>query len=124
MVVSVLLIIWRFEMKIAVVGSRSFSCYDQVKKVLSGLAITLIVSGGAIGADSLAEKFAEENNIPKKIFLPDWAKFGRGAGMVRNKDIVTAADMVVAFWDGKSKGTKNTIDTARKLGKKVEVVYV
>jgi len=93
----------------------------MVKEALRDLSITEIVSGGAKGADTLAEQFAKENNLPVKIFKPDWAKYGRGAGPVRNKQIVEYADKVIAFWDGESKGTKSSIDLAEKSGKLLTV---
>jgi len=109
-------------MKFAIVGSRTFENYDLVKKTLKDLEITEIVSGGAKGADSLAEKYAKENNIPTKIFKPDWEKFGRAAGMIRNKHIIDYSEKVIAFWDGISKGTKNSIDHAKKQGKLLSIV--
>lgn len=71
-------------MKVAVIGSRGFNNYNKVVETLSGLTITEIVSGGAVGADKLGERFANENNIPTKIFLPDWEKYGKSAGFKRN----------------------------------------
>lgn len=111
-------------MKIAVIGSRSFNDYvflkDTLLKIISGISSDVtIVSGGAKGADILSEKFARENNLQTEIYLPDWKKFGRGAGIVRNKDIVNASDIVVAFWDGKSKGTLSSINIAKKQNKKI-----
>lgn len=81
-----------------------------------------IVSGGAIGADKLAEKYANENKYEKIIFKPDWKRYGNGAGAVRNREIINEADIVIAFWDGESKGTKNSIDIAQKYNKKIIVV--
>lgn len=115
-------------MNVAVIGSRGFNDYDRVVKVLDAInekvSISKIVSGGAIGADSLGELYANENEIETLIFKPDWAKFGKGAGLIRNKDIVDNSDIVVAFWDGISKGTKNSIDYATKKCKKVIVINV
>lgn len=115
-------------MKLAVIGSRGITDYDFVKRTIINEVdvskITLIVSGGARGPDSLAETFAKENNVDTKIFKPDWAKYGKGAGMIRNKDIIKEADMIIAFWDGVSKGTKNSIDVSRKLGKEIRVIKV
>jgi hypothetical protein len=108
-------------MKLAIVGSRTFDDYEMAKAALKDLVITEIVSGGAKGADALAERYAKENNIPVKIFKPDWAKYGRGAGPVRNKLIVEYADKVIAFWDGASKGTKSSIDFATAKGKLLSV---
>jgi tyrosyl-tRNA synthetase len=63
----------------------------------------------------LGEKYAKMKNIPIKIYKPDWEKYGKAAGVIRNEDIINYSDRVIAFWDGKSKGTKNSIDHARKL---------
>jgi len=108
-------------MKVAVIGSRGFNNYELIKETLSSLDITLVVSGGAMGADTLGERYARENSIPTKIFKPDWTK-GRGAGFLRNTDIINEADTVVAFWDGKSRGTLDSIKKAEKQGKKVLII--
>lgn len=107
--------------KLAVVGSRSFSDYERLTNVLSEYCIDAIISGGAIGADSLAERYAKEHNIKTIIYKPDWVKYGKRAGFIRNTDIINAADQIVAFWDGESKGTKNSIDTAISQHKKVRI---
>lgn len=114
--------------KLAIVGSRTFNNYDLLSEtVLDHIdiqAISHIISGGAKGADSLAEQFASNWDIPTIIFKPDWNKYGRGAGMIRNKQIISESDIVIAFWDGVSKGTKNSIDTAVKLNKNLIVVRI
>lgn len=112
-------------MNIAVVGSRTFNDYKKMKEVLSSYTDknTTIVSGGARGADRLAEKYAEEKNLPTKIFIPDWDGLGKKAGFIRNEIIVENSDMVIAFWDGQSRGTKHTIELAKKMNKKV-VVFI
>ncbi|MBE6548001.1 MAG: DUF2493 domain-containing protein, partial [Ruminococcaceae bacterium] len=84
--------------------------------------VTEIVSGGAKGIDTDAETFAKENNIKTTVFLPDYSRYGRGAPILRNYQIVDYADEVLAFWDGKSKGTKSVIDYCKKQDKKVTVV--
>ena len=109
-------------MKLAVIGSRGFSDYPLLIKEVTKLNPSLIVSGGAIGADSLAEKAALELGIPTKIFLPEWNKFGRRAGFIRNQLIIDEAQEVIAFWDGVSKGTKNSIDITKSQNKRVHVV--
>jgi hypothetical protein len=109
-------------MKVAVIGSRSFNDYEEVKRILSSLDITELISGGAKGADTLGERYAKENGIPTNIFPPDWKKNGRAAGFIRNGEIVANADLIIAFWDGESKGTKDSIDKANKLNKKVVVI--
>ena len=109
-------------MKLAVIGSRGFFDYPLLLERVTEIMPKLIVSGGAKGADLLAEKAAKALNIPTLIFLPDWNLHGRKAGFIRNEDIIKNADVVLAFWDGESKGTKNSIDIAKKLKKKCFVV--
>ena len=109
-------------MKVAVIGSRGFDNYELVKTALSPLKITLLVSGGAKGADSLGERYAKENNIETLIFKPDWEKHGKAAGMIRNTDIVKNSDIVVAFWDGESKGTLDSIRKAENLNKGLMII--
>lgn len=115
-------------MKISIIGSRAFNDYDFLKmKILENINvndITEVVSGGANGADKLGEIFAEEFNIGTNIYLPDWKKYGRGAGFIRNAEIIKNSDFVFAFWDGKSKGTLNSINTAKKLNKKIKIIKV
>jgi hypothetical protein len=109
-------------MKVAVIGSRSFNNYDKLTNTLSGINISEIISGGAIGADKLGERYANEKNIPTKIFLPDWEKYGKSAGFKRNSDIVNEAELIVVFWDMQSKGSKDSILKAEKLNKKVLII--
>lgn len=84
--------------------------------------ITLIVSGGAVGADTLAEEWARQHNVHTLIFKPDWNKYGRRAGFLRNHDIIKESDAVVAFWDEISRGTKSSIDIANSLDKPLHIV--
>lgn len=102
-------------MKLAIIGSRGFNDYELLKSTVDAIKnnITLIISGGASGADSLGEKYADEFNIPKMIYYPDWEKYGKMAGYLRNIDIVENADVVLAFWDGKSRGTLHSINLAK-----------
>lgn len=112
-------------MKIAMVGSRNFERYSKVAKYFidNVQAGDMIISGGAEGIDRTAENIARGANMSVCILLPDWNKYGKSAGARRNQQIVDMADKVVAFWDGKSKGTKITIDMARKAGKPLEIIY-
>jgi len=111
-------------MKIAIVGSREFKdrqlVHDLILDIIRFDGWTLI-SGGANGVDSWAEDIADTMGWKKMIIKPDWQKYGKRAGAIRNQQIIDVADRVVAFWDGKSKGTKITIDMAIKAGKPVDI---
>jgi hypothetical protein len=111
-------------MKIAIIGSRNFNYYELVKKELNHLnfSISEIISGGAKGADSLAELIAKEMNIKFTIIKPEWKKYGRSAGIIRNRAIIEASDFCIAFWDGKSKGTKNGLEICKKMKKEFKIV--
>jgi hypothetical protein len=108
-------------LKIAVIGSRNVS-FD-ISEYIPAEA-TSIISGGASGVDRLAELYADKMNIPKHIIKPDYEKYGKLAPLVRNEAIVNSADMVVAIWDGKSRGTKYVIEYARKVDKPLRVHIV
>lgn len=101
---------------LAIVGSREFNDYRLLSDTLARVnsSIDQIVSGGARGADSLARRYAEEHGIPLVEHLPDWDRFGKSAGFRRNKLIVQEADALLAFWDGKSRGTQHSINLARQ----------
>jgi predicted Rossmann fold nucleotide-binding protein DprA/Smf involved in DNA uptake len=109
-------------MKIAIIGSRGFTDQTLFESVMKEYQPSEVISGGAIGADSFAAAWAKNHSIPLQEFLPDYKKYGRSAPIKRNDLIVDAADIVVAFWDGTSRGTKYTIDYAKKRSKPVNVV--
>ncbi len=109
-------------MKAAVIGSRGLTI-DDIGSYMPD-DVTEIVSGGAVGADSCARQYANANNIPLKEFLPDYRRFGRGAPLKRNLQIIEYADIMIAFWDGKSKGTKFVIDNCRKMGVEVHIIIM
>jgi hypothetical protein len=109
-------------MKIAVIGSRSFNDAEKLQSVLNEYSPTEIISGGAIGAEQLAAAYAEEKGIPMQEFFPEYNKYGRSAPIRRNDQIVNASDIVVAFWDGESRGTKYTINYAKKRKKVVRCI--
>ena len=118
-------------MRIVIAGSRRFEDYALLEPTLDRIlneqtdAIELI-SGHAKGADLLAEKYAKENELPIHIIKPDWKTYGQVAGPIRNRQMLDYAKeespLVVVFWDGKSRGTKNTIGTAKSLGIAVKTV--
>jgi hypothetical protein len=110
-------------MKIIIAGSRTITDYDLVKSTIekSGWLpkITVIISGGARGVDTLALKFAKEHNITTVKFLADWKKHGKSAGYIRNKEMADYADRLIALHWNFSKGTNHMIDTMLKSNKKV-----
>ena len=106
-------------MKIAIVGSRGIDNVDVAKYVSQN---DEIVSGGAKGVDICAANYAKEHSIKLTEFLPDYARYGRGAPIKRNSEIVDYADKVIIFWDGSSKGSRSVINYAKKIGKPYEVV--
>ena len=109
-------------MHIIIAGCRYFNDYSKVEKEVMnyigpfiGKIDIEIISGGATGADALGDL---------KIIPADWKTYGRSAGPRRNEQMARIAGTLIAFWDGKSRGTKNMIDTARKLGLRVKVVTI
>lgn len=113
------------HMKTAVIGTRTFENYSQLCETLDNLGHkpTEIISGGAKGADALAERYAHDNNIPLTIHLANWKAYGKAAGPIRNQQLIEACDQVIAFWDGQSKGTGHTIKTAKAKGKPTKVIH-
>jgi hypothetical protein len=116
------------RIKLTVVGSRSFADKDLLFEILDGNRhrIQLIVSGGARGADALAQEWAQARTVPCQVFHPKWqdehGRFDRSAGFKRNVDVIKNADEVLAFWDGQSPGTKHAIELARKQNKAAQIV--
>lgn len=114
-------------MKVIIAGGRYFEDYTELcqycDKVLQNQINIEIVSGGARGADTLGEKYAKERNYRLKLFPAAWSKFGRSAGVIRNAEMAKYATILIAFWDGKSRGTRSMINLAEKEGLKVYVHY-
>ncbi len=106
-------------MKVAIIGSRNLKIGNLEKYVPK--TVTEIVSGGARGIDACAREYARANGIKLTEFLPDYEKHQKSAPLIRNLQIIDYADLVLAFWDGKSKGTKFVIDNCKKRNKKVVV---
>lgn len=108
-------------MKIAIVGSRKVKLTetDISEYVSEG---DEIVSGGAVGVDSYAAKYALDYGHKLTEFLPRYELYGRSAPIVRNKEIVDYADRVVVFWDGSSRGSLSVIKYAEKTGKPCKVI--
>ncbi len=109
-------------MKVAIIGSRNLYI-DNLEKYLPA-DISEIVSGGARGIDSCAKNYSLNTGIKLTEFLPDYVKYGKGAPLKRNLQIIEYADCVVAFWDGKSRGTKYVIEECKKRNKNIKVVTI
>lgn len=109
-------------------GGRDFNNYKLLKDKLDyylsqkSKEEVVLLSGHAKGADTLAEYYANEQGVKIEIFPANWDEYGKSAGFIRNAEMVNKADALIAFWDGKSKGTKHAIDLARK--KNIRVVIV
>lgn len=114
-------------MILAIVGSRVFNEFEyaesEINKIISDFSYQVngIVSGGAIGADSIARDYALKYDIPIKEYVPNW-KLGKHAGMLRNNVIVEKSDVVIAFWNGYSPGTKDCIKKVKQTTKKIHII--
>lgn len=116
--------------KIIVAGGRKFFDYPLLKKEVTKIAkkcekkglMIEIVSGGAKGADYLGEKLAKKKGFRVKKFEAEWDKHGNSAGMIRNFKMAQYANILIAFWDGKSRGTGNMITQMKKVDKPVRVI--
>lgn len=112
-------------MKIAIIGSREGITQDKVVSHLEGYRENLdveFITGGARGVDSYTEEWCRINNKPIEIIRPINPS-NKLDYLFRNVEIITKADLVIAFWDKKSKGTKFGIDYAKARNKKVEVYF-
>lgn len=115
--------------KIIIAGGRDFMDYnllkEKVNKILQEKKVThkiVIISGCARGADTLGLRYASENAFDVEEYPADWNKYGKKAGYVRNVEMAENADALIAFWDGKSKGTKHMIDIATERNLPIRVI--
>lgn len=112
--------------KVIIAGGRDFDDYDRLRKTcahfLRDKAQVEVVCGNAKGADTLGALFANQCGHTVKYFPADWDQYGKAAGYIRNHEMARYADALIAFWDGESRGTKNMIEEAEKLGLPVRVL--
>ena len=105
-------------MNLAVIGSRSFTDRALAFRILDRFhaahPVACLVSGGARGADSIAHLWAMRRGVSTRIHLPDWRRHGHRAALLRNHAIIAAADTVIAFWNGASRGTAYSLRLARQ----------
>ena len=107
-------------MKLLIAGSRSVTDFDFTPYVSTDT--DLIISGGARGIDRIAERYADEKGISKLVLRPNYRLYGKAAPIKRNEVMVALADALIIVWDGVSRGTKYTLEYAKKKGKPVTLV--
>ncbi len=119
------------DFKLIIAGSRNFRNYKLLKtkldKLLADVRPThriLILSGTARGADTLGEKYALQNDLTIQKFPAKWDEHGKKAGYLRNLQMAEDADALVAFWNGKSPGTKHMIDIALLKGLQIRKIIL
>lgn len=115
--------------KVIIAGSRGFSNYKLLKEKCNEYLREkrkeyniIIISGGARGADTFGEKYAQDEGFSLEVFPANWNKFGKSAGFIRNEQMAEIADALIAFWDGKSHGTKHMIEIMENKKLLVRVV--
>ena len=115
--------------KIIIAGGRDFMDYnllkEKVNKILQEKRVShkiVIISGCARGADTLGLRYASENAFDVEEYPANWDKYGKKAGYMRNVEMAENADALIAFWDGKSKGTKHMIDIATERNLPTRVI--
>ena len=108
-------------MKTAVIGSRKLKVFNIGEYLPT--ETDEVVSGGAKGVDSSAKEYAESSGLKYIEFLPQYNLYGKGAPIIRNREIVDYADVVIAFWDGRSRGTNSVIDYCILKGKPLKIIY-
>ena len=106
-------------MKVAIIGSREINVENIGEFVPENT--TELVSGGAKGVDTCVREYALRKNIKLTEFLPDYKRYSKGAPLKRNIEIIEYSDLVIALWNGKSRGTKYVIEQCKKRGKEVKV---
>ena len=110
-------------MRVAIVGSRHFSEPDRVTEYVNGLpARASIITGSASGVDAAATKAARARGLGVQVMPASFDEMSDASrSAARNQRLVDACDVLVAFWDGTSKGTRTTVERALDSGKEVHV---
>ena len=126
------------EIRIIVAGTRTFSDYELLRNKLDDFISKLkqkhpdkqvvIITGAAKGADQLGSFYARNHNIPLKEFPADWTTYGKAAGPIRNQQMLDYAlheiPVLIVFWDGESRGTKNMMNIAKRHNVQTEIVLI
>lgn len=103
-------------MRTIIAGSRTVTTYQVLLDALRFVEwnITEIISGAALGADKLGERYAHECKIPLRRFPAQWGKYGKRAGYLRNVEMAKNADACIVLWDGVSRGSEIMIVEAQR----------
>lgn len=109
-------------MKLMIAGSRNIEDLDISPYIPKG--VDLIITGGASGIDTLAEKYADKNRLSKLILRPRYDLYKRAAPLKRNEEMIKYADSILIFWDGISKGTEFVINKAKELNKEINIILI
>ena len=109
-------------MKLLIAGSRNITDFDLSPYIPK--ETDLIITGGAAGVDNLAEEYADRHKISKLVLRPQYARYGRGAPLRRNREMVEIADLVLVVWDGSSRGSRHTVAYAEEIGKPLTVINI
>lgn len=113
--------------RVIIAGGRTFKDYNRLSAVcdymLQNQSEIEIVSGTAMGADKLGEKYAQERGYKIVRFPAEWDRYGKAAGFIRNEEMAKYANALIAFWDGRSKGTQHMINLAEKYNLKLKICY-
>lgn len=111
--------------RVIVAGGRDFDDYPRLCDVLDHILDPgdTIVSGCAKGADSLALEYARKRGLAVEEFPADWQGQGKAAGVIRNQAMAGKADVLIAFWDGKSRGTKDMIERACRAKLEIHLYF-
>lgn len=112
--------------RVIIAGGRDFNDYPLLKETMDKLLVNItdeitVLCGQAKGADTLGEQYAKENGYTVSYHPADWEQYGKRAGYLRNEQMAQNADALVAFWNGKSRGTKHMIGLAMHYGLKVRI---
>lgn len=116
-------------MKIIIAGSRGFTDYALFNKLMTRMTLmmreVIVVTGDAKGADALARRWAYESGHTYEVWRAEWEKHGKAAGILRNEEMIkdSGGKILIAWWDGRSSGTRDAITRARKHGLKVKIIY-
>lgn len=116
------------EFRVIIAGGRNFKDYNLLKTKCDAFLEekrktheVVVISGTASGADAMGERYAQERGLAVRRFPADWNQYGKAAGYIRNCQMADNADALIAFWDGRSRGTGNMIEIARKRNMPIRV---